>query len=282
MKLNDNLILFEGRTNILLFISNNNAYLIDTGNNKEIVDKVIKYLKNNNLNLKYIINTHSHVDHIKYNYYLQKITNCKIATSNLERFLLENNDLNNDLLSLGLESILKENEFFSNQDIKASKLPCIKNLKYTNLKGHSYNMIGILIDNKYFFIGDSIFSLKELEYFPYIHDIDEFLNTLNVLKKYEDKTIISSHIGIISNLLELIDLNQEFINKNIKIILSLINKKIDIDSLFLKYLDNRTLKTNKTTYFLYKKTFNSYINYLVKNNLIKFVFENNSIYLIKL
>lgn len=143
-------------------------------------------------------------------------------------------------------------------------------------------MIGILIDNKYFFIGDSIFSLKELEYFPYIHDIDEFLNTLNVLKKYKDKTIISSHIGIISNLLELIDLNQEFINKNIKIILSLINKKIDIDSLFLKYLDNRTLKTNKTTYFLYKKTFNSYINYLVKNNLIKFVFENNSIYLIKL
>lgn len=88
MKLNDNLILFEGRTNILLFISNNNAYLIDTGNNKEIVDKVIKYLKNNNLNLKYIINTHSHVDYTKYNYYLQKITNCKIATSNLERFLL--------------------------------------------------------------------------------------------------------------------------------------------------------------------------------------------------
>ena len=73
MKLNDNLILFEGRTNILLFISNNNAYLIDTGNNKEMVDKVIKYLEDNNLNLKYIINTHSHVDHTKYNYYLHKL-----------------------------------------------------------------------------------------------------------------------------------------------------------------------------------------------------------------
>lgn len=280
MKLNNNLILFEDKTNILLYTNNTNAYLIDTSNNRKTIDKVIEYLKDNNLNLKYIINTHSHVDHTKYNYYLKKITNCKITTSNKERFFLENNDLNYDLLSCGLENIIVKNEFFSNQKIKTSRLPRIKNIEYINLKGHSYDMIGILIDDKYFFIGDSIFSLKELKYFPYIYDIDEFLNTLNELKKYKDKIIISSHIGIISNLLELIDLNKKNIYENIEILLSLINNKIDINSLFLKYLDNKSLKTNEITYFLYKKTFNSYVNYLVKNNLVKFVLENNLIYLV--
>ena len=99
--------------------------------------------------------------------------------------------------------------------------------------------------------------------------------------KYKDKIIISSHIGIVDNIEKMILLNNKYVENTIKIIFSLFNDKIDLESLFIKYLDYRNLKANETTYFLYKSTFKSFINYMITKNILVYDIELNKVYLIK-
>ena len=48
--------------------SNNNACAIDPSEAKPIIN----FVKNNNINLKYILNTHHHYDHVGGNFELKK------------------------------------------------------------------------------------------------------------------------------------------------------------------------------------------------------------------
>lgn len=279
-KLNENLILFESKTNVLLYINKNNAYLIDSGNDINLCDEILDYLDKNNLTLKYIINTHSHSDHIKCNNYLKNKTNCLITSSDKERVLIENSDINLNIISNGNISLIKENDYLNFKETKTKKLPNIDNISYIKLDGHSYDMLGILIEDKYFFIADSLFSLKELNYFPFIYDVSKFLKTLDKILNYKDKIIISSHSGIIDAIQELCYQNKKYVIKTIGIIRSLIKDKIDLEELFLKFLNYRNLKTNKTTYFLYKNTFKSFINYMIEEKIINYEIIGNKFYLL--
>ncbi|MCK5675127.1 MAG: MBL fold metallo-hydrolase, partial [Spirochaetales bacterium] len=67
-----------------LFIQNNKAILIDSGNDKEAGRQILKLLKEQNLELSVIVNTHSHADHVGGNEFLQKRTNCRIAATAME------------------------------------------------------------------------------------------------------------------------------------------------------------------------------------------------------
>ena len=66
------------------------VYLIDSGNNRTAGKKIWKILNENKWNLKGIINTHSHADHIGGNRYLQKQTGCKIFADGLEATFAKN------------------------------------------------------------------------------------------------------------------------------------------------------------------------------------------------
>ena len=270
-------ILFEAKTNILLYRRENNAYLIDSGNDKNLILDVLDYIKKNNLNLNYVINTHCHSDHTFYNYYLEERTDCLVSSTKTENIFIENSFINLDIL---FGNILKNNNYLSFKSVKTVSLPNIENLEYINLEGHSYDMIGILIEDKYFFVADSIFSLKELSYFPFIYDVSKFLKSLDIILNYKDKIIISSHHGILDNVEKNYLINKEYIAKTTSIIKSLIKNKISFDELFLLFLDYRGLKTNETTYFLYRSTFKSFLIYMIEEKLIKYEINDNKFYLV--
>ena len=66
-------------------LSDNYAYVINDKDSKTVgvVDPseslpIISYLKKNNLNLNYILNTHHHFDHIGGNIELKKLYNAKV------------------------------------------------------------------------------------------------------------------------------------------------------------------------------------------------------------
>ena len=280
-KLNENIIMFESKTNVILYKNGNKAYLIDSGNDEKVLKEILVYLEENHLTLSYIINTHCHADHTFFNFYLQNKVNCKISSSAKENVFIENSDYNLDVLFGGNSDFLKDNHKLYYSNTKTAILPSIDNISYISLAGHSYDMIGIILEDKYFFVGDAIFSLKELNYFPFIYDVSKFINTLDKILKYKDKIIISSHIGIVDNLEKMILLNKKYVENTIKIIFSLFNDKIDLESLFIKYLDYRNLKANETTYFLYKSTFKSFINYMITKNILVYDIELNKVYLIK-
>ena len=197
-KILNNLFMFESRTNVLLYVKCDDCYLIDSGKNIEMKNEIFKFLCDNNLKLRAIINTHCHSDHVSNNDICDKV-----LASNLEKTIIENSGFQLDILYGGRHPNFMESCFVASKSFKAFCLEKIDNIKYINLPGHSYNMIGVCIDDKVLYIGDAIYSEREINKIPYTYDIEKFLNSLEDLKKYDDKVIISSHIGI-----ELIGINK--------------------------------------------------------------------------
>jgi hydroxyacylglutathione hydrolase len=120
----------------------NYSYIIADENTKEaaVVDssynasEIIKTIKANGFNLKYLINTHGHSDHTAGNYELASIFGAKIVAHKLSkaRFDLPIDD--GDFLTVG-------------------KIP----IKIIYTPGHSLDSICLLADNKKLLSGDTLF-----------------------------------------------------------------------------------------------------------------------------
>ena len=72
-RINGNSYYIPGSTNIGVFLFKDKyTLLIDSGESNQDARKIQENLMTNNLNIKYIINTHSHIDHCGGNVYLKE------------------------------------------------------------------------------------------------------------------------------------------------------------------------------------------------------------------
>lgn len=275
-KVLDNLYMFESKTNVLLYINSSECYLIDSGKSNKMKEEIKKYLSDNNLKLTGIINTHCHSDHVSNN----DITDCKIYASKLEKTIIENSSIQLDLLYGGRHPKFMEESFVASKSFKASDLKKINNIEYIYFPGHSYNMVGVLIEDKVLCIGDAIFSKDELTKIPYVYDVQKFIDSLNELGKYNDKTVISSHCGIIDNLNELIDMNLSYIKKLLNEILSVCKTKKTFDVILETICKDKNIELNNNNYFIISSTIKSFISCLIDNDLLDTKFDDYNLYYI--
>jgi glyoxylase-like metal-dependent hydrolase (beta-lactamase superfamily II) len=137
-----------------LISKNNKAFIIDPGAEGE---KLYNYLKHNNLELKYIINTHGHFDHIAANNFLKTKTDAKIMAhpeADLKfkdsKFNLSQMFMNQNINSAALDIALTDQEEIIFEGIK---------LKIIFTPGHSRDGISIyLAEENIVFSGDCIFA----------------------------------------------------------------------------------------------------------------------------
>lgn len=273
-KILNNLFMFESKTNVLLYVNNNKCFLIDSGKCSKMKEEISNFLLEKKLNLSAIINTHCHSDHVSND----DISNCKILASDLERTIIENNKIQLDILYGGCHPNFMDSCFVASKSFKVSDLEKIQNIEYIYLPGHSYNMIGVCIEKKVIYIGDAIFSQRELDKIPYIYDIENFLNSLNKLIKYKDKIIISSHLGVINNIDELIGFNITYLKNMIDMILDICKNKRTFDSILQFVCEKKNINLNIENYYLICSTIRSFISYLINNNLIIIRFDNYNLY----
>ena len=101
-RIKGNTYYIDGMTNIGLYkLNETDVVLIDTPI-KKLAPKLYELLKENNFNLKYIVNTHSHPDHTGCNDYLmKKFPDCMIIASRIERAFLRDASLDVGFLSGG-------------------------------------------------------------------------------------------------------------------------------------------------------------------------------------
>ena len=89
IKLGENTYVITNPVNVGIYVlDNENVCLIDTGSSKDYGKLIKGILKEKNWNLKCIINTHSHADHISANKYLQNEYNCEIYSSSIESYFI--------------------------------------------------------------------------------------------------------------------------------------------------------------------------------------------------
>lgn len=130
--------------------------VIDPGADGE---KILKTIKKKNLNIKYIVNTHAHIDHIGANKYLKDTLSAEICMHEEDIKMLKNPSLNlstfvsSNPQGKGLsfpipDIVLKEGSEINIGDLKASVL---------HTPGHTPGGISIVIDSCVF-TGDALFS----------------------------------------------------------------------------------------------------------------------------
>lgn len=279
IKLGDKTYYLKNLVNIGIYvIDDKNVCVIDTGNSKDYGKLIENILVKNNWHLKYIINTHSHADHIGGNKYLQDKYNCQIYSSLIESYFI-NTPLLEPSLLYGSIPLQEMNTLF----LCALKSKCedilnvsIPGIKIIDLKGHSVNQIGIVTSDDVCFVGDAYTSREILTKYKiqYTYDIDNYLKTLEYLKNTNYKYYVPAHGNVESNILNTINSNIENIISLEKMILNIIKNKITYNDLLKEIFKFFHIKLNVIQYHLISATIKAFITKLNNDGKIKLEFND--------
>lgn len=292
-KIKGNTYYIMAPTNIGVYsYKNKNCLLIDTGINNSAAKKIDDILIANGLHTKYILNTHGHYDHCGGNgYFKNNYTGCQIYASRKEKLFMENPELRSTMLYTS--SPVKELELEAKElvvdFILQEGTTKVNDEKFhiITLKGHSPESIGIITPDKVCFLGDAIFSDKILDKysFPYVYDIGECINTLNLIKEIDADHFLISHAEREidkQELLKLVDRNLENVNEYIQQMLELLDKPLSKEELLENIIILNDLYINFRQYHLNFSSLSAFLSYLCNKKLITYSVENGKVYYYKI
>lgn len=212
-----------GYFNVYVIRGTDGDILIDTGF-IGIKRSLKKWL--DNFNIKLIILTHAHVDHVWNVAYLKQRYNCDVAISSLDVNNLDNTKINTKpcskkhcgwtkMMAWGMKKfkqepfeidyLLKNNEIINKYDLK---------LKIITLPGHTDGSIGILY-KKYLFCGDALVNrkLNRVEIAYQNQDNEKAKKSINKILRHKPELIFVGH----DKAIKLDKLKRTFYNKNKRI-----------------------------------------------------------------
>lgn len=280
-KVVNNTYYIESPSKIGLYkLNESEVCLIDTGNDKESGRKIYKILQENNWNLKFIINTHSNADHIGGNNYLQEKTNCLIYNNKAENSFTNYPILESSFLYGGYPPKELQNKFLkakSSNSLEISELKLPVGFKVIDLPGHFFNMIGIQTPDNVIFLGDSLFSEDIINKYHifFIYDVLEYLNTLEKIENLDADYFIPSHNQVVTCTKDIVNLNKNKILEIINKILKICEKPRIMEEIIQNVFEEYKLTMNFNQYVLVGSTTKSYLSYLLDQNKVKIIFENN-------
>ena len=289
VKINGNTYYIKAPTNAGVYLFNNgDCLLIDSCFTKSQALQMDKILKENDFNLRYIINTHTHLDHCRGNLYFQEAyPECKVYASEKERPFMENpyllgaiffsasplKHLNPAPLSFPVDHYLEPGiHKIGGQPFKVIPLP-----------GHTRGHIGIVTPDRVCFLGDSLFSRQVIRKYslPYLFDLEESIKTLHFLPEIDaDHFLISHEEGVIASkdLPDLVNYNLANIEKFQKQILSLLQQPLTKEQLVKEISLNNNIALNLVEYHVIQTTVSAFLTYLNQKGLIAYTLDEGRLY----
>lgn len=254
IKIKEGIFYIKDSTNLPLFEAGSFYVLFDAPIDKDKSKKVKKIIEENKFNLKFLIFSHHHADHMGGGNFLKNHFNLKTYSSKTEKIFLENPILEPIYLSSG-GSPPKDflNKWVLGEEVLIDELTDNLNfnfLEVLELSGHSIGMIGIKLDN-IIFSADTFFSEEILDKYvvPYFHSYKNFLEKMSHIKNLDFSHIVPSHgelldkesaIKVIDyNIKRLLDIKEKIfkIIKEPKSVDEIIkNLNINIESFVVAYL----------------------------------------------
>ena len=161
---------------IIKCLKDNYSYLIidETNNNACVIDPsesepIINFIKNNNIKLKYILNTHHHYDHIGGNIQLKKRYDSRVVGFKKDKARIP-----------GIDILLEDDQIWKENNFEA---------KIYHIPGHTSGHIAFhFFKEKIIFTGDTLFSLGCGRIFEGTYR--EMFNSLDKIKNLPKETKI--------------------------------------------------------------------------------------------
>ncbi|WP_069806568.1 MBL fold metallo-hydrolase [Vulcanisaeta thermophila] len=203
-KLTENVYLIPGRTNVGIVRVDNEYLIIDTGIDDDHGRKILNTMKDTNLRIRAVINTHHHADHIGGNAIIHRRTNAPIYVSDEDRAFVEIPLLEPLYLYGAFPPKALRNKFLEAQGVPTKSLEELVrelNLSVVRLPGHTLGMIGIMHEGV-LFTADAFFPHEVLIKYgiPYHLDVRSALKSLgNLINMVGNaKYVVPAHGSVLS------------------------------------------------------------------------------------
>ncbi len=261
----------------------NDIYLIDSGSDKNSAKKTLKICAQQGWNIKGIINTHAHADHIGGNAYIKEKTGCDIFCSSIDIPFLEYTIINPLHIYGGYIPSELRHKFFLAQSAKAKDINSPdfpKELKTYDIAGHSLGMIAIVAPDGTAFVGDIVSSEVVIKKYAitYLLDIKKHLQSLDFVENMDAKKFVMSHVDTVDDIKPLIKLNREKIFEISDVILNLLKTPMTFENLLQKLFCHYELNMNMMQHSLVGSTVRSYLSWLKEEGKIEFITEDNFLF----
>lgn len=278
VQIGENTYYIEAPVKIGIYTEGNNAYVIDTGNDKDMGKRILSILKEQNWQLKAIINTHSHGDHIGGNAYLQRQTHVKAYGSLVENIFTKRPILEPSFISGGYPHKAIRNKFLMAKPSEPSPLN-EDDLPFTfiELPGHTFDMVGIVTKDNVCFLADALVGVETLEKYhvSFLYDVRAYLETLDKILDMQYDLYLPSHSHVTDNIQPLVEQNREKVLEIIESLKEICEQPMSFESILKEVFDRYNLTMNATQYTLVGCTTRSYLAYMSDEGLLEYSFEDN-------
>ncbi len=296
-QIGSNTYYIEGDTNVGVYeVGPGHVCLIDTGS-KGYGEKLDEVISARGWVIDFIVNTHTHIDHIGGNKYLMEKYGMPAYCTDVDKTFAEYSDLEASYMNGGkpagklrhifthpgklgfvaIEDVLGEGESDTDGPLKG--------LSWKTLPGHTFGMIGIKTPDGVWFLGDAYLSKAYMEKrsFGYLVDAGEYLETLEMLKGLEGKLFVPAH-GVaeedISEILEMNKANQMELLEAVKKACSGDSSDAaydgaGLDEILRKMYRVTMLRTNVANHALLSSTVKCYLTYLQDRDELECEFIDN-------
>ncbi|KXZ39156.1 Glyoxylase, beta-lactamase superfamily II [Alkalithermobacter thermoalcaliphilus JW-YL-7 = DSM 7308] len=283
----------KGGTNTGVYIFENKSVLIiDPGLSDARGKRLVKFFENENLNIKYIINTHEHSDHYgATKFILDSFKGSRTFSSYDAKLVIENPYIFNMYTYGGKsskffdENFKNRGQYFRVDEVLSEGEVFLEDeyFEIIDLKGHSIGQIGVITKDKVLYLGDSLLDKEILEKFnfPFIIDVASQIKTLEKIKKLDFDFAVIGHRKELLDKEETLDLAQyniDLINKYIDYIKLKLRSLCTQQDLLAYIINDHNLKLNYKEYYFSKSTLASMISYLAENENIDYKIDDGKIY----
>lgn len=257
--------------------------LIETGNNGEEGAEVDRILMEHGWKLKFIINTHTHIDHLGGNAYLMEKWDCPAYVTDVEIPFAENENLEAAYM-FGGDPFSAMADYFRHpgklgfENLEKAELP--KGFEWIRLPGHTFGMVGVRTPDRVWFLGDSVLNGKCLKkyQFGYLVDVQGYLDTLSTLERLDGRLFIPAHGDVVEDIRPLAAGNRENIVAICRGILEDCREEKSLDAEMKSIFDRYHIKFNPIQYAVVGSTLRCYLSYLEKEGKLELIGRDNVLY----